>query len=413
MQVYIETYGCASNFNDSEIIAGLLSKAGFEIVNSYAHSDVIVLNTCTVKEATVNKMISRIKLFRDKKLVISGCMPHTDYELIKKIAPNASLVSTRNITKIPYAVSCTMRGKKVELISTKKDIKVCLPKVRRFGIIDTVEICSGCNYACSYCSVKFAKGSLLSYPIEKIIKEIKSIRKECKEIWITGQDIASYNYENITLPELINEILNRVKGKYYIRLGMMNPSSVKGILNDLIHVYRDEHIFKFLHIPVQSGSDKILRLMNRTYKVMDFINIVNMFRNCFKHITIWTDVILGFPNETHADFSATISLIKRVKPDYVNISRFTSRRNTKASRMKQIKTEVKKERSRIMSEIVDNIATEKNRQWIGWEGSVLIDEPNIGRNFAYKPVLINGKIGEEVKVRIIDAKKTCLISEKC
>ncbi len=412
MKVYVETYGCASNFNDHEIILGLLVKAGCEITHSLEEADIVILNTCTVKERTVNKMMSRMKALSNKKLIIAGCMPHTDYELIKRFAPHASIISTRCISKIPYVVKATAFGKRIEIIEEKKDCKVCMPKIRRHEIIDTVEICSGCKYACSYCSVKFAKGELFSYPVEKIIKEMKTLSNECKEFWLTGQDVASYCYEGMRLPDLLEEILSKVKGKYYLRLGMMNPASVLEILDELIEVYNEERIFKFLHLPVQSGSNRILKLMNRKYRVEEFVKIIKRFRKSFPKITIWTDIIVGFPHEEESDFNKTLELLKYVKPDYTNISRFSSRRGTQASKMKQVPTEIKKKRSKIATKIVDSITMEKNREWIGWEGEVLIDEPNMGRNFAYKPIAVNGRIGESFQVKIIDAKKTCLIARR-
>jgi MiaB/RimO family radical SAM methylthiotransferase len=238
-----------------------------------------------------------------------------------------------------------------------------------------------------------------------------------KEFWLTGQDIASYDYDGIMLPELIKKITEAVKGKYFMRLGMMNPASVLPILDALINAYRDKHIFKFLHIPVQSGSYKILKAMNRNYTINEFKQITSAFRKEIPEITIWTDIIVGFPGESDDDFLASVSLLKEIKPDFTNISQFGTRPGTKAASMKQLPTEKKKERSRIMTKLIDVICIEQNKRWLNWSGTVIVDEYNrenqnwIARNHAYKPIAIKQKseLGNIINAKITGYKKTHLI----
>lgn len=422
MKIYIETYGCASNQNDSQIMAGILNKEGFEIVNSIENSDIIILNTCIVKSVTENKIIYRIKELqkehKNKKLIIAGCMPEAELETLKKIAPNINFVSTNFVTNIARVVKKTINNKNIGIVGKNKKSKLNLPKIRKNPIIDILEICSGCSYACSYCITKLAKGNLFSYPYKDIVKEI-CLTNDCKEFWITGQNIAEYNYDGINLPKLLKEMTN-MKKEYFLRLGMMNPKSILPILDDLIKVYKNEHIFKFLHLPVQSGSDEILRLMNRNYSVKEFRKIVNEFRKNIPELTLWTDIIVGFPDEDKANFQKTIELVKEIKPDFTNISKFGIRPRTEAAKMKQLPTQIKKERSRIMTKVVDEISFEKNKKWLSWQGKILIDEKGrkknqwVGRNFAYKPVLIKSKrnlFGKFVKVKIINTKMTHLVGE--
>jgi len=420
--VYIETYGCSSSNNDSEIMAGLLNRAGFSVVSSIDLADVIIVNTCIVKSTTEHRIVSRLhdiqKKYPKKKLIVAGCMPEAEYHIAKRFAPNANMISTNYVTDIVKVVNATINNKKIELIGKEKKDKVCLPKIRKNPAVDIVEICSGCHNNCYYCITKLAKGSLFCYQPEKIVQEIKSMHAAgVKEFWLTGQDIASYDYNGIRLPELIRKITETVKGKYFLRLGMMNPASVLPILDALINAYRDKHIFKFLHIPVQSGSDKILKAMNRNYTINEFKQIVSAFRKEIPEITIWTDIIVSFPGESEDDFLASISLVKEIKPDFTNISQFGSRPGTKAATMKQLPTEKKKERSRIMTKLVDVICLEQNKKWLNWSGPAIVDEYNrenqnwIARNHAYKPIAIKQKsvLCSIINVKIMEVKKTHLV----
>ena len=417
MQVYIETYGCSSSRSDSQIMAGLLTRSGFNIVNNIDIADIVIVNTCIVKQVTENKIRFRIseiqKKYPKKKLIIAGCMPEAEYEIVREIAPNASLISTNKVTDISKLVAMEQR---TELLGRLEKEKICLPKITQKPV-DIVEICSGCDHSCSYCITKLAKGPLVSYLPEKIVEEIELMHKNgFKEFWITGQDVASYNHNGIRLPQLLDRITSKVKGKYFLRLGMMNPAEVLPILDDLITAYKNDHVFKFLHIPVQSGSNSILKKMNRRYSVNEFKNIISSFRSAIPDITVWTDIIVGFPEETDKDFADSLELISEIKPDFVNVSQFAVRPGTSAARMKQIKTEIKKERSKKMSELTDKLSLEANEKWLGWKGPALIDEYNkqkknyIARNHAYKPVVVSGSLGQFIDVNITKTEKTCLVS---
>jgi len=189
-------------------------------------------------------------------------------------------------------------------------------------------------------------------------------------------------------------------------------------LDELIESYKSDKVFKFLHLPVQSGSDSVLKKMGRTHDVDDFIRIVKSFRKTFPEMTIWTDMICGFPGETNQDFEISLDLLRQIKPDFVNVSAYGVRPDTRAAKMKQIPTETKKDRTREMSALVDTLSIESNKKWLGWSGFVLVDEFKkgkanfIGRNFAYKPVAIKkGALGEYVRVKITGAEKTCLIGK--
>ncbi|MDD5416995.1 MAG: MiaB/RimO family radical SAM methylthiotransferase, partial [Candidatus Aenigmarchaeota archaeon] len=241
----------------------------------------------------------------------------------------------------------------------------------------------------------------------------------CKEIWITSQDTGAYGldeYDKSQLPDLMNKI-NDIPKDFMVRIGMMNPNNIKPILTELINSFNNKKMYKFIHIPVQSGSDEILKAMNRKYTALEFKDLVEAFRDAFR-CTIWTDIIVGYPGETEEQFKETLKLIKEIEPDYVNISRFAKRDGTPAAQLKQLDTEEMKRRTSTLTNLVENMSLKKNREWIGWSGDILITERGkkegqwIGRNFAYKQVVINmngNLLGKFIKVRIDDATPTTLV----
>ena|GEM_PF-8645 len=423
--IYIESYGCSANAANAEIMAGLLKNANYKITNEPEDADLIIINTCFVKSQTELKMRRRIEklpnIYPTKRLVISGCFPEGRADDIRKISPRCSLVGPHHVTKIIECVDNAFLDNYVEYIGHRKECKANLPHLRKNKLISIVEIADGCLSNCSYCCTKQAKGHLYSYPIEKILKEIKSAEKygDCKEVWITAQDTSAYGQDiGTNLAELLQEVA-AIDGDFKARVGMMNPVHVLPIIDDLIAAFKSDKIFKFLHIPVQSGNDEVLKNMNRQYTIQEFKGIVEKFRKEIPKLTISTDIIVGFPGETEEQFQDSVQLVRDLKFDVVNISRFGSRPGTPAERMPQLSENVKKERSRLLSEVVEEAAFERNRGWLNWSGEVLIDEIGkpgsfIGRNFAYKPVVVkseDGLLGKKLHINIIRAEKTYLLGE--
>jgi len=191
-----------------------------------------------------------------------------------------------------------------------------------------------------------------------------------------------------------------------IRVGMMNPMHIPFMLEDLVEAYRNDKVFKFLHIPVQSGSDKVLRLMKRGHRAALFADIARRFRDEFKQFTIATDVIAGFPEEDEVDFQQTLELLKEVEPDVINISKYSARPRTEASLMKKVNVKIVKERTRELHQLANSIGYRRNRTWQDWRGEILVDEITDdgvrGRNFAYKPVFVKEKVvlGWKTNVKI-------------
>lgn len=406
-KICIKTAGCALNQADSEQMAGLLKEVGFELTTSLKKSDLIILNTCTVKTPTENKFFNRLEKIKSlkKPIIIAGCIPQTAAKKLK----GYSLVGTRQIDHIVEVVEETLNDNVIIAVSYQDSPQLSLNHIRKNPLVEIIPICRGCLGSCTYCIVKSARGHLKSYSIEQIKKRFKlALRQGAREIWLTAQDTGCYGFDiNTNLPELLKQ-LTQIPGDCQIRVGMMNPNHVLQFLDQLIEIYKNEKIFKFLHLPVQSGDDEILKSMDRKYTVVDFKTIVNKFRKQIPEITIATDIICGFPGETEKQFDNTLNLIKETKPAVINISRFWPRPKTRAVQMEnQIHGRETKKRSQLLTGIYHNIARMENERWLGWEGNVLIDEIGkdnsfVARNYAYKPVILKGdyNLGEIHKVKI-------------
>ena len=349
MNLHIITYGCTSNKDNSEIISGLLLKANHELTN-LEKADIIIINSCAVKQKTDNKIQGLIKnllkKYPDKKLIITGCMPNAEYKILKKLAPDASLINTSHITEIPKILN-----KQIELLSFRKESKLNLPKLSNSRAY-SIQISEGCLSKCSFCSTKLAKPNLYSFPKEEIINEVKkAISLGYKRINLASTDMSCYGFDiNTNLPELLNEI-NKIKGNFIVRVGMANPQFIKKYKKELVKSFQSEKIMKFLHLPLQSGSDKVLKEMKRGHSVKDFIDIVKLFRKSIPNISIATDIIVGYPTETEQDFKKTLNIIKQIKPEILNISKFSSRPSTEAQKLKQLDSKIILRRSQELSKL--------------------------------------------------------------
>ncbi|MFX0133484.1 MAG: tRNA (N(6)-L-threonylcarbamoyladenosine(37)-C(2))-methylthiotransferase [Candidatus Hodarchaeota archaeon] len=420
-KISILTYGCSYNQATSEIIKGLLLKNNFQ-ESSLDESDVILLLSCVVKSPTENKILSKIKtLFAEypkKKIIVGGCLPEVIPEKIKEISDKINYFGPHFTTEIVDIVNKTIEGESVELIGKRYECRLGITRKKINQIIGIIQISQGCWSNCAYCCVKIAMGDFIAYPHSQIKEEIIDLLKSgCKEIWITAQDTAAYKYENLDLADMIKEIL-KIESKFNIRIGMMNPKSLIPILKKLIEIYSHPNLYKFLHLPLQSGDNEILVVMNRNYTTENFVKIINEFRSKFPLLTLSTDLIVGFPGETEEQFKNSLNLLEMIQPDIVNISRFGLRPKTKAKEMSnKISAEIIKNRSKLATELVNQLTLKRNKEWIDWEGEVLISEKSkygdwMGRNYAYKPVVIKSSdnlFGKFLKVHIDKASPGYLI----
>jgi MiaB-like tRNA modifying enzyme len=428
MRVFVESFGCSTNLADGEVLAGCLTEAGYELVNCVDHADVIIYNTCAVKGPTENRMIEILKRApAGKKLIVAGCLPLINFERLSKEARFNGVTGPAVGNSIIDVVNRVLNGEMVVALEGALNVKpsLNLSLLRLNPLIGIIPISYGCLGSCAYCCVVFARGRLRSYSVEEITERVKKdLATGVREFWLTSQDTACYGRDlGTNLAELL-ETLCSVKGDFKIRVGMMTPNIVKPILEDLIQAFRSEKVFKFVHLPVQSGDEQVLKRMHRFYSIEDFKRIVNAFKDCFPEVTIATDVICGFPGESEEAFEKTLRLIKDVKPDIVNVSKFFARPRTAAAEMQKefVPFSEIKRRSGVAAELAKKIASEKNRRWVGWTGEVLVDEVGkvhgswIGRNFVYKPIVLKNLgfsdlLGKTLRVRVVKAFATYLEGE--
>lgn len=424
-KVWIEAYGCSASMADSEMIGGILKEAGYEIATKRSESALNLIVTCSVKDTTEHKMMSRIRTMvkSGKPLVVAGCLPKADKAKIESASSSASLIGPNSIDKAPDAVRSALSGDRLVALKDSQLDKVNIPRVRLNPVISIVEIANGCMSECTFCQTKIAKGWLRSYRIGDIVRQIKSdIKSGCKEVWLSSTDNGCYGRDiDSNLVDLLQACCS-IEGNFKIRVGMMNPMYLPAILDRMVRLFcENDKLFKFLHIPVQSGSNRVLRKMKRGHTSKTFIDIVQAFRDRIPEMTISTDIIVGFPSETEDDFKQTIDLLERSEPDTVNISRYAARPKTEASGWKEMKvsSQVSKERSEYLHTLTRKIAKKRNSLWREWQGEIVIDETGKvvqGRNYAYKPVVISSStssstanivdrqilLGDMVNVKIFD-----------
>jgi len=408
--IWIEAYGCSASIADFEMISGLIVNGGHTLAQNEKDSDLNVIVTCSVKDVTAHKMVHRIKKLKTRPLIIAGCLPKAEQSTVEKFSPKASLLGPNSLGKTLEVIDSTLKGTKSIEIKDTDVSKVGLPKVRLNPAVGIIEIASGCMSECTFCQTKLAKGDLQSYRIGDIVRQVKKeIEDGCVEIWLTSTDNGCYGFDiGTSLPELVKSI-SEIEYNFMVRVGMMNPMYLPRIKDKLVESFMSDRVFKFLHIPVQSGSDKVLSDMKRHHTSKMFQEYDSVFRRRFDRFTIATDIIIGFPTETKEDFNKTVDLINQTRPDIINLSRYSARSGTEASKMEQINVSEVKRRSKIVFNLAKKISQERNEDWIDWKGEVLFDEVsngNIkGRNFAYKQIVIDSKVklGKKFIVKITEA----------
>jgi MiaB-like tRNA modifying enzyme len=431
---FIETFGCKFNKADSELIRKILIEKGFKEA-SEKEADFVVLNTCGVVEKTERKIIKRtIELKKKrKKVIFAGCLPLISPEICQKVADG--LIGPTNILDLPKIVKKVLKGgnakrsekdaKRPEKVKSLKQKPIDKAKLRCFAIpkesvVAIIPISEGCLSFCSYCATRLAKGKLRSFEKEEILENIKIVLKAgVKEIQLTAQDLGIYGLDQrkFLLPKLLKEI-SKIEGDFKVRLGMMNPKFAKKIFGKTLNILENAKFYKFLHLPLESGSNNVLKTMNRGYRVEEFLEIALKFKRKFKNSLLATDIIVGFPTETEKDFEETVSVIKKIKPEILHIFKYSKRERTKAAKFKDFPDRIKKERSRILTKIWQEISKEKSKKYLGKKFEALITEKRgdtfLARLPSYKAVILKeGNLGEFVKVKIVGAKPNYLIGKIC
>ena len=432
---HITTFGCQMNEHDSETMAGLLIGMGMKRVESRDDADIEIMNTCSVRENADKHFFGTLGQLKHRKeenpefiICVSGCMMQQQsvIDTLKAKYPWVDLViGTHNIHMLPELLE-KVSQEKTKLIEVWPDTDTIvegLPAERLFKHKALVNITFGCNNFCTYCIVPYTRGREKSRATEAVLGEIEGlVRDGVKEVMLLGQNVNSYkghdgNGREVDFPALIRKI-NEIDGLERIRFMTSHP---KDLSDDLIQTFFDcDKLCKNIHLPVQAGSDVVLKRMNRHYNRAQYLELVNKIRAAVPQITISTDIIVGFPGETEEDFQETLSLVKEVEFDSAFTFLYSIRKGTPAEKYNdQIPEETKHERFNRLVEAVNEISERKNREYLGHIEAVLVegisktDENTLtGRTDGFKLVNFPGEpslVGETVKVEITETKTFSLM----
>ncbi len=426
MKVYIKTFGCQMNKYDSELVSGLLNSDGFEMTDDIEKADVILVNTCSVREHAENRALSNISQLQSLKrrkpeliLGVLGCMSrHLGDKIFEDNTYVDLVLGPDSYRKLPEFLKNRKRYKNVEYkeYETYTDI---FP-LRKDGVTAYVAISRGCNEECSYCIVPFTRGKERSRSIESIIDEIEKLLDEgFKEITLLGQNVNSYNYQGTDFPKLLKRV-SEIENLKRIRFATSHPMNLSDGLIDVMA--ERENVCPYLHLPVQSGSNRILEAMKRNYTVEKYIGLVEKSMSKIKDLSLTTDIISGFPGETEDDHRATIELVKKVEFDSAFTFKYSPRDKTEAFGLKDdVSEDVKISRLAEISEIIREVSLKKNREWIGKVTDIMIegksrrsDSEVFGRTGGFKKVVLkqnNLSAGTIVPVIIKDATSQTLFGE--
>ncbi len=431
---YIRTYGCQSNVRDSETIKGILEKMKFTSTNDIMTADLVILNTCAIRENAENKVFGELGLLKKSKqknpnmiLGMSGCMSQSE-KVVNKILNKYQYVDfifgTHNIHRLPQILKNVKLEKQmiIDVWSQEGDIIENIPNSRDNKIKAWVNIMYGCDKFCSYCIVPYTRGKIRSRLKEDILAEINDlIEKGYQEVTLLGQNVNSYGIdleEKIDFAQLL-ELIAKTKIKR-IRFATSNPWNWSNKIIDVCQKY--SNIMPYFHLPIQSGSENILQKMNREMKIDDYKAKISYIKKVIPHAAISTDIIVGFPNESDSDFQATLDLYNEIKFDNAYTFIFSPREGTPAAKMDDCNNlEVKKQRLQTLNELVKKYATENNKKYVDQIIDVLVEgksKSNQAKLTGYSPQWKvvnfkgNAKPGEIIKVKISSASRFSLNGEQ-
>ena len=430
---YIRTYGCQMNEHDSENMIAILKEYGMKQVEDFEDADLILLNTCSIRENAHNKvfgMLGRIKHLKMQKkdivVGLAGCMAQEEVvanEILEKYKWMDFVLGTHNIHILPELVaeSFIERKLKIEASSIEGDIIENMPAERQNKYKAYVNIMYGCDKFCTYCIVPYTRGKQRSRNKDDILKEVKDLIKEgYKEVTLLGQNVNAYGKDrkdNYNMANLLEDVAKTCIRR--VRFMTSHPWDFTDEMIDIIAKY--DNIMPSIHLPVQSGNSKILKLMGRRYTKEEYLTLFNKLKEKVKNVSISTDIIVGFPNETEEEFNDTLELVKICKFDLAYTFIFSPRVGTPAEKMKDnIPLEVKEKRLYQLNDLINKYALESNKKLEGKTLEVLVEAPSdkegflMGYSDTNKLTNLKGStdlIGKIVKVKITEAKTWSLNGE--
>ncbi|MHC1626723.1 MAG: tRNA (N(6)-L-threonylcarbamoyladenosine(37)-C(2))-methylthiotransferase [Methanoculleaceae archaeon] len=392
--VHIASYGCTYNHADAEELREICRRQGCRIVPEEG-ADLVIIATCTVIQKTENRVLAHLSRVSDREVMVTGCLPLAQPYLMDRY-PNVRVIHPEIINSHYGRPGVLLR--------------------RGIGVVKAAR---GCPGRCTYCITRLARGPLRSMPPDRILEGVEwCASRGAAEIQLTAQDLSAWGRDlGRSLPDLISRLTD-LSGDFRVRAGMMNPATLIPLVDEVVELW-DDPLFRFVHIPVQSGSDSVLEAMKRGYTRDEFVYIIETFRERFPDIRISTDILVGFPGETEEDFRETVEILRRIRPTKVNITRFSPRPGTKAAEMLQLPGGIVKNRSRRLHRIVSAIAGRHAGDRIGDVVPFLVTESKrpgtvTARTPNYEHLVITGSLppGTRGYARITGHRRFYLIAER-
>lgn len=417
MRVYVESYGCSQNQGEGAGIARDLSARGHELARAPAGADVGILVTCGVIGPTEGRMVRRWQALaaRVPRVVVTGCLVPLRTDLMRGAGrERTTFVPIREQDHLPALLDSWASDAALSRPTPFPTAEPTPP-----AIAEEVVIAQGCTSGCTYCFSRLARGRLSSVPVAEVLRRAgDATARGVREIRLTGLDTAAWG-EDLPGPERLPDLLRAVAalpGGFRIRVGMMSPQSLEPHREDYLDALAEGPAYRFLHLPLQSGSDRILDAMRRGYPSALFRRQVEDARSRLPDLHLATDVIVGFPGETEEDFRATEELLEHVGPETVNVTRFSARPGTPAARLPALPPRVAKRRSRSIAALRHRISRARLERWIGTRavGRVMEYGPGgsaVARLGNYLPVVLDRRppLGSDVELRIDGARSTYLL----
>ncbi|ACB40698.1 tRNA (N(6)-L-threonylcarbamoyladenosine(37)-C(2))-methylthiotransferase [Pyrobaculum neutrophilum] len=398
-KIYVETYGCWLAKADAEVVR---QRLGLERADSPEEADLVLVYTCAVREDGEVRQLARIRELAGlgRRMVVAGCLARLRPYTVKSAAPGAELLYPSQVEG----------GREREMRR--------LPRYEG-GVVYVAPLQVGCLGNCTFCATKYTRGGagyVRSASPDDVVAHVReAVARGAREVYLTGQDVITYGFDagwrgGWNLPDLLERILREVEGDYRVRIGMSEPWVFAKFADQLLDVVkRDGRVYRYFHLPVQSGSDRVLRAMGRRYTVGEYRELVRKIRRELGDAFIATDIIVGFPGEAEEEFVESVKLVEELKFDKVHVARFSPRPFTEAAVMpRQVPDAEKKRRSKILSEVAARVALLRNGERVGRREVVLVDEVDhglvVGRASDYRQVVVKRGAGDELMGRFVDVR---------
>ncbi len=405
MRYFVESYGCTMNFGEGRRLSADMASLGYSEAGCAEDADIVILNTCTVVDTTEKRMVARMGELKalGKQVVVTGCMAKAQPSRIAVRLPDSVVLAPEDYHEF------------AKIVADRYGV-AGPPLPVSLGTDAILPIAQGCLGNCSYCITRVARGRLRSRPADELVESFRGfVEGGAKEVLVTAQDTACYGADTGgDLPSLVRSMLE-TRGDYRVRVGMMTPDSLMRIKDGMLALFDDPRMYRFLHIPVQSGSDRILGAMRRRYTAEGFMELVDDLRSACPDVSVATDVICGFPGETDEDHEATVDLVRRLRADTVNITRFSARPGTDAAGMAQVHGRISKERSAELTAVKNEVELDVNSAMVGRTYRALATEAGkegtIFRTGSYRPVAVPDEVplGTFADVEVTGNRPTYLL----